>query len=176
MLSRRKKSRAQAQVANSVLALRSLMLFCAVFYAVLPSFTYCRCAGRLFAGSVKCCGAPCDRSLASASERGCCASRPHDSYEGERGGCKRACCRRSAPCEGGDGKRCCRVFSKSPFCVGQTSVSALASADDWRAHHITTPIERISCVGALLAFPTRKLVAAHSGAPPLYLLLRVLRN
>ena len=160
--------------ANRALTLRSLMVLCVVFYAVLPSCTYCRCAGRYYAEIVGCCGA---QRIATHARGSRCASRARQSCD--------ACCRKrcASSC---DDKRCaetcasserrgtcCRYFLKSYYLGDEPTSNEV----EVRVGRLVDPLEYFNHAYADLCRRRGVDASARLKPPlPLYLLLYVLRN
>ena len=141
--------------------LRYVVVFCAIFYAVLPSFTYCRCAGRRYVGVVRRCCA--ERSLARLSKeccRGRCCERDVIANESQR----------PAPSR----ERCCRVFVKSFFLAGETP----SPSREVRLDHLGDSLLALgrAHTNAMLAETKLAFYARCKPPRPIYLLLLVLRN
>ena len=141
--------------------LRCLMVFCAIFYAVLPSFTYCRCAGRCYVGAVQCCGAK--RAVARTMKKCCrgrCSGQDVSSSESQRP---------IPPREG-----CCRVFVKSFYMGGDDVAQSREVRLDYLGDSLLD-LDRAHTT-ALLAGTTLAFYARCKPPRPLYLILLVLRN
>ena len=141
--------------------LRCFMAFCAIFYAVLPSFTYCRCEGRRYVGvAQRCCA---ERSFTRLTKECClgrCCDRDVIANESQR------------PASSREG--CCRVFVKSFFLLGEEP----SPSREFQLDYLGDSLLALGRAYSHGMFVETKLAFYARCKPPrpIYLLLLVLRN